>query len=90
MDITAVASWLIAGFVGIWLIAVLIMSYYRYLEEKFYTNLKYEANKIESKTIPIPYIDGQLRNLNKKYQLQLDALNRKKQFLRDILPFMRY
>lgn len=89
MFIQQLASWIIVGFAVVWFLIFLILSYYRYQEEKLHKGWEQEAKKIKGQPIAMDFITGQLRNLDQKYQPRLEHLKRQKQFIQDILPFMR-
>ena len=72
-----------------WIINFIVVSLYNYREEKIYNEWKKEADKIKSRPIPVPLINGQLKNLEEKYQPKLSVLERKRQFVRDIMPLIK-
>ena len=89
--IQELASYLIVGVIAIWFICFFIMSYYRYIEERLYSEWEREKNLINNKTTPIPmcFIEQQQKRLETKYKNKIEQLERKKQFIRDVLPFIK-
>jgi len=58
-------------------------------EEKIYREKRGKSDKIKKQSIEMGFIEGQLENLNKEYEERLKSIDRMKQFLRDIAPFIR-
>lgn len=83
------AYFIIIGSGLLWLIMFIIMAYYRFAEERIYKDWKNKSEKVKSQTIEMPFIKGQLKILQEKFQPKIDDLNRKKQFLKDIMPFIK-
>ncbi|HEV8601165.1 MAG TPA: hypothetical protein VGQ87_01040, partial [Patescibacteria group bacterium] len=81
--------WLVVAFAGIWLLILLILAYYKVKEENLHNEWEAEAKKIKGQSIAMSIAERQLKNLDQKYQPKLDKLNRQKQFIHDILPFLR-
>jgi len=80
---------LIALFGTGWVVNFIIVSLYNYREEKIYKEWKKEADKIKSQPIAMGFINGQLKNLEEKYRPKISELERKRQFMRDIMPVVK-
>ena len=83
------AYFLVALFGAGWIINFIIVSLYNYQEEKIYKEWKKEADKIKSEPVAMPIINGQLKNLEEKYKPKISELERKRQFMRDIMPIIK-
>lgn len=62
---------------------------YRREEERIYMEWENEANKIKSQAVAMPVINGRLKILEDKYKPLIEKIERKKQFLRDIMPLIK-
>lgn len=76
------------GLALVWFFAFLIMLSYRAKEEQLHRGWKIEKEKINSQTIAMPFIERQTRVVDAKYEPLIQELERKKKFIKDILPFM--
>jgi hypothetical protein len=84
-----IAYFLIALFGTGWIINFIMVSLYCYREEKIYKEWKAEADKIKSQPVAMPFITGRLKNLEDKYQPKISELERKRQFMRDVMPIIK-
>ena len=87
--IIGTASWLIIGFSILWIVAFIIISSYRYQEEKLRKEWSRKQEEINKQPISMFSITGQSRNLSQEYKPKIDVIERKRQFIRDIIPFLR-
>ncbi|TXH07375.1 MAG: hypothetical protein E6Q06_03225 [Candidatus Moraniibacteriota bacterium] len=78
----------ILGFALVWSCAFLVMLCYRRKEERLYQDWNVEKDKVRGQTIAMPVIEGQIRVLDAKYEPLIQEIERKKKFIKDILPFM--
>jgi hypothetical protein len=73
----------------IWLLAFIMHVHYRYKEEKIYKKLSTDENNIRKQPIVAVIIEGQLERLRREQKPELEKIERHKQFLRDIMPFIK-
>jgi len=84
-----IAYFLVALFGFGWMINFIMVFLYNYREEKIYSEWKREANKIKNQPVALPVINLRLKNLEEKYQPIISELERKRQFMRDIMPVIK-
>ncbi len=81
--------WIPLGLIMVWFITFIATVILRWKEEKIYSQWKEEAGKIKNQPIAMEYIEGQLGNLDKEYKSEIENLERQRQFIRDIMPFIK-
>lgn len=65
------------------------MSFYCYQEELLHKELDKKINDIRTQAVPVSFIEGSIGHLREQYKNKFDQLDRKKQYLRDIMPFLK-
>lgn len=89
MELIKNVAYIIISVAGlIWLIVFIMMSWYRYQEEEIHKEQEREADIVKRQSIAMPFIERQLKVIDEKTQPKLDKLERKKRFLKDIMPFL--
>ncbi len=89
MDIIRISSWVVFGSAFVWLIPFCLITYYRLKEEAIHKKIEKESVRIKNLPITNYSIEGELRNLNNRYKFQLEKLKRDREFIRDIIPFLK-
>ena len=88
--VSTLAHFVIFAFGILGFVVFLVMVRYRWQEEVLYKGLEVKRREIENQPIALPFMEGQLRTYKEmEFQPKLDILNRKRQFLKDILPFIK-
>lgn len=89
MSITIDFSWILVLYAIVWLLAFVSLSHLQWIEAKVRKQMDAEIFKIIKEPVPVSIKNGQIRNINNIYEPEIERIKRSREFVRDIIPFLK-
>jgi hypothetical protein len=68
---------------------LLLLVYYGHKRDQLYEMIEIKKKQIESKPIPYPFIEGQIKQMKEEIRPELERVERRRQEVLDFMPLFK-